>query len=135
MGLRPLGILETSLYVTDLQKAEKFYTHILGLVVHSKKEGRHVFFTLGNGMLLLFSASESSKETELVPPHGTKGAGHIAFSIEHSLFDTWREHLREKGVVIEKEVDWSDKAHSIYFRDPSDNSIELTTPITWDVKS
>lgn len=38
------GILETALYVSDLEAAEDFYGHVLGLDVVIRQEGRHVFF-------------------------------------------------------------------------------------------
>jgi catechol 2,3-dioxygenase-like lactoylglutathione lyase family enzyme len=129
--MQPLRILETALYVDDLQKAEKFYTDVLGLAINSKHEGRHVFFHCGGGMLLLFNATESVKKSGGVPPHGTSGNGHVAFSIESDTFDTWRAHLQSHNIKIEAEIDWPRGGHSIYVRDPSGNSIEFTTTLTW----
>ena len=42
--LRPDGILETALYVADLDAAERFYGEVMGLERIAKVEGRHVFF-------------------------------------------------------------------------------------------
>ena len=56
MTMRPSAILESALYVTDLDAAETFYTDILGLERIAKADGRHVFFRCGDGVLLLFNA-------------------------------------------------------------------------------
>ena len=46
----PEQILETCIYVDDLDKAEKFYCEILGLELIRKTEGRHLFFRLGRSV-------------------------------------------------------------------------------------
>ncbi|MFG3768367.1 VOC family protein, partial [Klebsiella pneumoniae] len=52
--MQPAAILESALYVTDLEAAETFYADILGLEQIGKVAGRHVFFRCGQGVLLLF---------------------------------------------------------------------------------
>ena len=47
-------VLETILYVDDLEAARAFYQVVLGLELHSQKHGVFVFFRCGDGMLLLF---------------------------------------------------------------------------------
>jgi catechol 2,3-dioxygenase-like lactoylglutathione lyase family enzyme len=39
--------------------------------------------------------------------------------------DDWRERLAANGIAIEHEQDWPQGTHSIYFRDPAGNSVEL----------
>jgi catechol 2,3-dioxygenase-like lactoylglutathione lyase family enzyme len=46
----------------------------------------------------------------------------------------WQEHLQRQGVTIEAQVTWPRGGHSIYFRDPAGNSVELTTPSTWGLQ-
>lgn len=55
--MQPDGILETALYVTDLDAAEAFYQSVLGLERIAKVDGRHAFFRRGPGVLLLFNAA------------------------------------------------------------------------------
>ena len=52
-------ILETCLYVTDLDQADDFYQRVLGLKSFSRLDQRHLFFRCGNQVLLLFKASET----------------------------------------------------------------------------
>ena len=87
-------------------------------------------------MLLVFNPEQTSGEAVLIgaqfiPNHGTQGAGHVAFSIAESTLTAWREHLSQAGVAIETEIDWPQGGHSIYFRDPAGNSVELATPSIW----
>src|SRR3954453_3420117 len=73
-------IVETALYVDDLDRARAFYTDWLGLGVIGREVGRHVFFRVGDGVLLLFNARETIKG-EILTPHGAVGPGHVAFGI------------------------------------------------------
>jgi catechol 2,3-dioxygenase-like lactoylglutathione lyase family enzyme len=129
--LRIQRVLETSLYVTDLEAAAEFYSDVLGLQAFSEVKGRHAFFRCGDGVVLLFNPSATQEEGGQVPPHGAHGAGHVAFAIQASDIPAWREHLSAHGVAVEREVTWPGKGQSIYFRDPAGNSVELATPQIW----
>ncbi len=134
--LKVSEVLEIALYVTDLAAAERFYTNIMGLSLYSKVASRHVFLRCGDRMLLLFDAEETvnSGDGPLdAPEHGMKGAGHIAFAARDSEIDQWKEYLAAHGISIEKEISW-EKGRSIYFRDPSENSVEITSPAIWGIK-
>lgn len=125
------GILETCVYAADLDTAEQFYRDVIGLEVHSKMEGRHVFFRCGRGMFLVFNPEATSVEGTPFPVHGATGPGHTAFEVKPEALDTWRVRLSEAGVRIETEIDWPNGGRSMYFRDPAGNSIELATRQTW----
>ncbi len=129
--MRIHSIIETCLYSRDLEAAEAFYTSVLGCEVFSKQPGRHLFFKLSSGMLLIFNPAETTRPSPEVPPHGAEGAGHVAFAVSADEMAAWRKHLQHKGVEIEKEVRWPNGGFSLYFRDPDQNSLELTTPATW----
>jgi catechol 2,3-dioxygenase-like lactoylglutathione lyase family enzyme len=126
-------ILETCLYVDDLEAAEEFYSRILGLAVFSRVKGRHVFFRCGQGVFLLFNPARTIKpEGDLpVPTHGAHGPGHVSFAMPPTDIPSWRAHLRQNNVPIEAEISWPSGGFSLYFRDPAGNSVELTTPQTW----
>ena len=133
--LRPDGILETALYVADLDAAERFYGEVMGLERIAKVEGRHVFFACGGSVLLLFrpdkTAQPSSNPDMPVPPHGATGPGHACFRAEPVDLDAWRTRLEEAGIAIEADFRWPNGARSIYFRDPAGNSLEIAEPKLW----
>jgi catechol 2,3-dioxygenase-like lactoylglutathione lyase family enzyme len=129
--LRIQRVLETSLYVEDLEKAIRFYEAVLGLKPFSVAKGRHCFFRCGDGVVLLFNPRATRQEGGQVPAHGAHGPGHVAFAIQASDIPRWRDHLTAHSVEIEREVTWPGGGHSIYLRDPAANSIELATPQIW----
>jgi catechol 2,3-dioxygenase-like lactoylglutathione lyase family enzyme len=124
-------ILETALYTADLPAAEDFYTRVLGLETFSRVEGRHLFFRLADAMLLIFNPEQTALSDQDVPPHGARGPGHVAFTIQEADFAAWREHLESESVEIEKEVEWPRGGRSLYFRDPAGNSLELASARIW----
>ncbi len=125
------GILESCLYVDDLDAAEAFYRRVLALQLHSREQGRHVFLHCGKGMLLLFNPDSTSVSNGIVPTHGARGPGHVAFAVKKAQISAWKDQLRKEGVAIETEVPWPHGGHSIYFRDPAGNSVELATSQVW----
>ena len=140
--MTPSAILESALYVTDLDAAEAFYREVLGLEVIARAEGRHIFFRCGAGVLLLFNAEATRQapppDAKLpVPPHGAAGPGHLCFSATGDEIARWKAHLEARNIDIDADFEWpsfgknSGGGRSIYFRDPSGNSLEFAEPRIW----
>lgn len=127
------GVIETSIYVDDLDTAERFYRDALGFEVYLSEKPRHVFFKCGSQMILLFDPDESMKEGE-IPPHGARGQQHAAFRVEMAEMDEWKRRLESMNVPIELDYRWPNGARSLYFRDPAGNSLELVTPDLWKIE-
>lgn len=137
--MEPSAILETILYVPDLDAAEDFYAGVLGLELFSKAPGRQVFFRCGRQMLLIFDPAETSKPPPAgaaipVPPHGARGPGHVCFRADASEIALWREHLEREGVTIEADFEWPGGGRSIYFRDPAGNCLEFAEARIWNLE-
>src|SRR5260370_900413 len=129
------ALIETAIYVDDLQATETFYHTVLGLPVIGKESGRHVFFQVGDGNVLLAFLAEATLKGDHLPPHGATGPGHFALGIEGEVFDAWRKLLQTHGVTIERQIEWPRGGKSIYFRDPAGNSVDLVTPGVWGLRS
>ena len=127
-------LVEAGIYADDLEKADAFYQEVLGLEMLTKEPGRHVFFRVGESVLLIFRAKETAKGG-MLPPHGATGAGHFALGIPTESLDEWKNHLHVQGIEIEKEVEWPRGGKSLYFRDPAGNSVELVTRGLWGLPS
>ena len=127
-------VLETCLCVTDLVVAEAFYREVLGLKLHAREAGRHVFFRCGRAMFLLFDARATQIVDGRLPTHGTAGPGHVAFAVAEADLRAWAKRLPKLGVRIEAVIDWPGGGRSLYFRDPSGNSVERATPKIWGLK-
>ncbi|MEM7438306.1 MAG: VOC family protein [Pseudomonadota bacterium] len=131
--MQPDGILETAVYADDLEAASTFYGAILGMPEVLRVPGRHVFFSCGSGMLLVFNpaATQTAGGDLPVPTHGATGQGHICFRVEADVLDAWIEKLTSKRVEIEADFRWPNGARSIYVRDPAGNSVEFAEPKLW----
>jgi catechol 2,3-dioxygenase-like lactoylglutathione lyase family enzyme len=133
------AILESSLYVSDLDRAVAFYRDVLGLRPINDgyfEGGRGAALQVGFGpsVLLLFRA-DITRLGGILPAHGTAGAGHLAFRIEPHEMEGLRNRLKDHSVTIEKEFAFGENPPSIYFRDPDGNSLELAVSTIWGLKS
>lgn len=129
--VRPTAIMETALYGSDVEGLAAFYTRVLGLEPLQRLGPQGSALLCGRSVLLLFDPTLTNAQRGEVPDHGSEGRGHVAFSINPAEFDQWRQRLASSGVPVESEVDWPRGGHSLYFRDPAGNSVELTTSATW----
>ncbi len=134
--MRPEAILETALYTRDLGAAKAFYGGLLGLPVIVEVPGRHVFFRVGAGVLLVFDPAATevpgSNPALPVPVHGARGPGHICFAASREEIAAWRARLATAGISVEAEFDWPNGARSLYVRDPGGNSVEFAERRLWD---
>lgn len=120
-----LGLAEAAVYVSDLARARQFYEEVLGLPV-TLAFADSVFVQTGpQATLILFDLAALQARTSPIPAHGAAGQGHVALAVAGAELDAWRERLRANGIAIEHEQDWPAGTHSIYFRDPDGNSLEL----------
>lgn len=125
------AMLEFALYGPDLQRLETFYRDVFGLELIARVDGRLVALRCGHSTLLLFDPTVT-RAPGAVPQHGADGAGHVAFVIDDDERHAWRQHLQDKSVDVEREVDWPEGGTSLYLRDPAGNSVELAPPTIWD---
>ena len=130
-GLRILGVYETVLYASDPRTAAAFYRDALGLEQLEEPDDLSAVFRLPAGhVLLIFNPHMSSRPGRPVPSHGSAGSGHIAFELEAGAYEDAIAFLVEKGVEVEREIDW-ERGRSVYFRDPAGNSVELVDGDIW----
>jgi catechol 2,3-dioxygenase-like lactoylglutathione lyase family enzyme len=122
---------EAAIYTNDLEAAERFYHGVLGLEIISRMDDRGLAFRCGATVLLVFDPARTRLPDAGVPTHGATGEGHIAFVVDDSELDAWRDRLRESGIAIEAEVNWPTGGRSVYFRDPARNVVELAPRTLW----
>jgi catechol-2,3-dioxygenase len=127
-----MNIHETVLYATDLAAAMSFYQDVLGLSQIGEMSGRGLVFRVtDSAVLLIFDPTKTVIPGAGVPTHGATGAGHMAFTIPSGTLSDWRAHLAAKNIPIEMEVAWPRGGHSLYIRDPANNSIEFIAGRVW----
>ncbi|MCB0310077.1 MAG: VOC family protein [Bdellovibrionales bacterium] len=126
-------ILESCLYARNLDSVERFYSEILGLTLHSKSNGRHLFYFCGNQMLLIFNPDATESSENEIPTHGSHGSGHLAFGVNHKELAYWKSRLSSAGISIEHTHKWPSGKESVYFRDPAGNSLEIAADDIWSL--
>ena len=131
------GLLETALYVADLDRARAFYVDVLGGTILLDSSRLLALGINGTSVLLLFHAGSTSAPLPtpggLVPGHGASGEQHLAFAIAADAMPAWLTRLGEAGVAIESRVTWPRGGESVYVRDPDGHSVELVTPGLWAI--
>jgi catechol 2,3-dioxygenase-like lactoylglutathione lyase family enzyme len=129
------GILETSLYVEDLDRARAFYQRLFGLEVFYQDNRMCALGVAPSQVLLLFRRGTTERPAPVpggfIPPHGTSGAAHLCFAIPLGELAAWEDHLRLQNVDVESRVTWRRGGVSLYFRDPDGHSLEVATPGLW----
>jgi len=131
------SVLETSLYVEDLERASRFYEETFGLTRIEGDDRFRAYSVGGRSVLLLFKRGASNRVTQLpqgkLGPHDGSGQLHLAFSISVEDLPAWEKLLVERGIPIETRIRWPRGGTSIYFRDPDNHSVELATPGVWSI--
>lgn len=130
------GILETSLYVSDLVQSSAFYERLFQFPVMYRD---HRLCALDAGpaqVVLLFLKGESTIATPTprgtVPGHDGSGQIHTAFAIDTEVLSAWTDRLAVQNIPIESTVHWPGGGISVYFRDPDGHLLELATPGLWE---
>jgi catechol 2,3-dioxygenase-like lactoylglutathione lyase family enzyme len=125
------GILESSLYVSDLLRSVHFYEETFGFSVISELGERGCAMYAGtHQVLLLFKKGDSRM---IQSPHDGDGELHVAFAIPADELANWELWLNKRGIAVEEKRKWELGGWSLYFRDPDRHLVELATPGTWPV--
>jgi catechol 2,3-dioxygenase-like lactoylglutathione lyase family enzyme len=131
----PPRVLETALYVDDLERAGRFYGDALGLEPMVQDSRMWALDCGKASVLLLFRRGGTLEAVELpggrIPPHDGSGPTHLAFAVAAAELPEWEARLAECGIGIEARMKWPRGGESIYFRDPDHHLVELATPGLW----
>lgn len=113
-----------SLYVADLKRSARWYQDVLGL------EPRHVdtwwgehqqFFGYGEALVALFAR----RPNESYSSAGMPVCNHQAFRVTRDSYEAFKQSLAAKHIAFQEMGHVI--SNSIYFQDPDDYWIELTT--------
>ena len=129
--MKLLRIKETCLYVSDLEATRSFYEDKLGLPLISLVPGRHVFFRAGESVLLCFDP-EVTRHDKKLPPHWGQGNLHLAFECDPDAYAAWKKKVKQAGIPILQEAEWTRGLRSFYFSDPDGHLLEIVQQGIWE---
>jgi len=111
--------------VSDLDRAERFYTEVLGLPV-VQRFGRHqILLRCGAQMLALFEREDlPSRQVDRID--NPLGTGHHAFKILPDDFQAMQKLFTVQSIPTYGPIDWGDH-DCLYFLDPDGNLLEIVT--------
>lgn len=101
------GVLETALYVEDLDRSLRFYQALMGFERIDSSERLYVMRIADHQLLLLCKRGAASD-------HEGSGNLHLAFSISASDLASWEQWLVQNDVPIEKKVRWRRGRHNLF---------------------
>jgi catechol 2,3-dioxygenase-like lactoylglutathione lyase family enzyme len=134
------GVLETSLYVSDLEVSQQFYQDVFGFSPLYCDAARMAAMNVsGRQVLLLFLRGASLQSIEVpgagtIPGHDGRGQLHLAFAISTEDLAHWRAWLSHRNIPVEAEIRWERGGRSLYLRDPDGHLLELATPGVWTIR-
>ncbi len=119
-SLKTIGIDHVVLYTTDLPRARRFYTEVLGMTVAFENE-RQCFLHCGPQLVALFQAREPDI-------HAGSEMNHMALRLEAGEYEEVKRRLEAEGCTVTgRPAD----PNCIYFQDPDGHRLQVLTPAEW----
>jgi catechol 2,3-dioxygenase-like lactoylglutathione lyase family enzyme len=113
--IQATGIDHLVLHVSDVSRAKKFYTDVLGMTVYREND-RQVFLHAGRQGVALFKQQGDS----LLTAGGD--LNHLALTVASGTYETLKADLETHGVVVSGRPG-DDRC--IYFNDPDGHRLQL----------
>jgi catechol 2,3-dioxygenase len=122
MRIQQLG--HVVIKVRDRDRAEQFYSGVLGLPIVARRDNPPMtFFSLGNHHdFAVLAVGEDGPNS----PSNAPGLFHVAFRVGGSIEDLTeaKAHLESNGVTVQMTADHT-VTKSVYFADPDGNGVEV----------
>ena len=122
-GLHHIGI-----NVGDLDRAEAFYTDVLGFKVTERyqEEIRHSMLDTGTTKLHLFE-SPSLEIKSAIARLSEDGYAHMAFGTDREKFPQIIKELKNNNILFRGPLILG-RGESVHFKDPDGNHLEIRCP-------
>jgi len=122
------GVHHIGVNVVDIERAENFYTNVLGfrVVKRYEEEVRHLMLDTGSVTLHLFESSDLHMENA-IDCLSEQGYAHIAFGTDRNRFPEIVDELKNKNVVFRGPLILG-QGESVHFKDPDGNHLEIRCP-------
>jgi catechol 2,3-dioxygenase-like lactoylglutathione lyase family enzyme len=108
-----------TIYVTDMERAIRFYTETLGLTLVSRSEEIWAVIDAGGGFTLGLHGMHAGS-----PQPGTRGPISVGLTITEP-FDQVVETLQKRGVSFRRPPSEGANVRLAFFGDPDDNDLYI----------
>lgn len=131
--VRPSGLFEMTLEVSDLAVSERFYHDVIGLPIAERwtDDRPAIWLALGREGFLGLWPPETGGAAAI---HGGRGGQHVHFALRVPMgtLDAITARLESLDYAVES-WDFGNGNRAIYLNDPDGNVVELTERATlWD---
>jgi catechol 2,3-dioxygenase-like lactoylglutathione lyase family enzyme len=109
------GIDHIVLHVSDVARAKKFYTELLGMTVYRESD-RQVFLHAGQQGVALF------KKQGDTPLNTGNDLNHLALNVAAGTYEALKGELEKNGVTVSGRPG---EDRCIYFHDPDGHRLQL----------
>jgi len=113
--IQATGIDHLVLHVTDVGRAKKFYTEILGMSVYREND-RQVFLHAGSQGVALF------KKQGDTPLTAGSDLNHLALNVATGTYEALKAELEKHGVAV---TGRPGEDRCIYFADPDGHRLQM----------
>ena len=122
------GVHHIGVNVRDLDRAEAFYTEVLGFKVIDRyqEEICHSMLDTGAAKIHLFESTDL-KFDEAIHRLSEDGYAHMAFGTSREKFPKVIEELKKHNVLFRGPLILG-KGESVHFKDPDGNHLEIRCP-------
>ena len=122
------GIHHIGVNVLDIDRAENFYTDVLGFWVVKRYEEkiRHLMLDTGSATLHLFECPDLHMENA-IDYLSEQGYAHIAFGTNREHFPGIIDELKKKNIIFRGPLILG-QGESVHFKDPDGNHLEIRCP-------
>jgi catechol 2,3-dioxygenase-like lactoylglutathione lyase family enzyme len=124
------GLHHITLVGASRQVSIDFWEGVLGMPFVfeqpnlDRPDQSHLYFDPGDGRLITVFTNEAREADTTPNPEGIGNVHHLAFAVSRATFTQAEKRLNERGIPNTGEIDRG-IFHSIYFRDPLGQRIEL----------
>lgn len=113
--IQATGIDHLVLHVSDVPRARKFYTDVLGMTVYREND-RQVFLHAGSQGVALFKQQGDG------PLKTGNDLNHLALNVASGTYEVLKADLEKHGVIV---TGRPGEDHCIYFQDPDGHRLQL----------
>lgn len=124
MAVRIQKLDHFAIYVSDLNRAENFYSGFLGMPVHARIGAKQLLLKCGDTLLALFAKPDLQTPVEPGAINAPLGRAHFAVNVSQEDWYNARQEFKDQQIPMSEPINWGDH-HCFYITDPDGNLIEL----------